>query len=91
MATVSMPLRFGPSDVEVVRHPDGSMIVRSPHRLGPYPRAITDRLDQWAAETPERLFLAERDAAEGDSRADPIESLESPCRRSATTSSTESP
>ena len=49
MSTVSMPLRFGPSDAELIRNADGSMIVRSPHALAPCPRAMTDLLDHWAA------------------------------------------
>src|SRR5947209_3188944 len=36
------------------------MIVTSPAQLGPYPRAVTDWLDLWAREAPERVFIAER-------------------------------
>ncbi len=62
MTTARLPLRYGSSQVDVVRHPDGSMIVRSPHPLGPFPRSMTDRLEHWAATTPDRVFLAQRDA-----------------------------
>jgi feruloyl-CoA synthase len=58
-----IPLTFGPSDVIVDRRPDGSMIVQSPHPLGPYPTAMTDWLDHWARVAPDRLFLAERQGA----------------------------
>lgn len=62
MTTDRLPLRLGPSEVAIDRRPDGSILVRSPHALGPYPRAVTDRLDHWAAATPDRVFLAQRDA-----------------------------
>src|SRR5688500_10070750 len=35
------------------------MISRQP--LGPYPVRLTDSLDRWAVEAPDRIFLAERD------------------------------
>jgi feruloyl-CoA synthase len=37
------------------------MLVRSQQTLGPFPRAMTDRLDYWAATAPDRAFLAQRD------------------------------
>src|SRR5271166_6393995 len=55
-----MKLTFGPPDVTVERRPDGAMIVRSPHPLGPYPNAVTDWLDHWASAAPDRVFVAER-------------------------------
>jgi feruloyl-CoA synthase len=54
-------LTFGPPDVIVERRPDGVMLARSPHPLGPYPRAATDWLDHWASVAPDRVFLAERE------------------------------
>ena len=42
---------------------DGALYARSPIRLGPYPNKITERLEHWAAQAPERTFLARRDAA----------------------------
>ena len=62
MTTARVPLRFGPSDVDVVRNADGSMLVSAPHALSPYPRAMTDCLDHWADIAPSRVFLAQRDA-----------------------------
>jgi len=53
-------LSFGPPEVVVDRKPDGSMIVRSTGRLRPYTRAVTDWLDHWAHETPNRVFIGER-------------------------------
>ena len=42
---------------------DGTIYVRSPRRLGPYPDKLTVRLEHWATRTPERVFLAQRDSA----------------------------
>jgi feruloyl-CoA synthase len=58
-------VRLGPRDVVVERRADGTIHLRSPHPLAPYPAKLTERLDYWAARTPERTFLAQRDAAGG--------------------------
>src|ERR1700689_4227327 len=61
---LSAPVRqvgFLPADVEQSRRPDGSLVVRPLHPLGPYPDKLTERLDHWAAAAPDRVFLAERD------------------------------
>ena len=58
-----IPLAFGPPDVTVERRPDGALLVRSPHPLGSYPRAMTDWLDHWAKVAPDRVFVAERAGA----------------------------
>jgi feruloyl-CoA synthase len=57
------PVRLGPPDVLIERRGDGAIVLRSPHPLPPYPRTITARLEHWAAAAPDRLFLAQRDAA----------------------------
>ena len=62
METAAPRLRFGPSDVDLIRRPDGSMMVRSPHALGPYPGSVIHWLDHWALAAPERPFLAQREA-----------------------------
>ena len=49
----------------VDRRPDGTIHLRSPHALAPYPAKLTERLDYWAATAPERTFMAQRDAAGG--------------------------
>jgi feruloyl-CoA synthase len=59
------PVRLGPRDVVVERRPDGTMHLRSPHALAPYPAKLTERLHHWAAAAPERIYLAQRDAAGG--------------------------
>jgi feruloyl-CoA synthase len=53
-------LSFGPPEVSVERRPDGALLVRARHELGPYPPAITHWLDHWAKVTPDRVYLAER-------------------------------
>jgi feruloyl-CoA synthase len=60
------PLRqvlLGPADVVIERRSDGTIVLRSPHPLPPYPRNLTERLVHWADAAPERVFLAQRDAA----------------------------
>ncbi|MBX3619790.1 MAG: feruloyl-CoA synthase [Rhizobacter sp.] len=51
---------------------DGIKVLRSTEALGPYPERITDKLVQWAAEAPERTFVAKRvrlpDGSGGDWR-----------------------
>ena len=44
---------------------DGALILRSPHQLGPYPARLTERLEYWAAEAPDRVLFAQRDATGG--------------------------
>ena len=62
----SAPLRavkLGPADVVVERHSDGTIVMRSPHVVPAYPRMLTERLVHWAKIAPDRIFLAQRDAA----------------------------
>ncbi len=56
-------VKLGPADVTVERRPDGAILLRSPHKLPPYPRNLTERLVHWAHAAPDRVFLAQRDAA----------------------------
>ena len=44
--------------------PDGSFLVRNTHALDPYPQKITERLEHWANETPDQIWLAGRENAE---------------------------
>jgi feruloyl-CoA synthase len=60
------PLRqvlLGPPDVVVERRNDGAIVLRSPHALPAFPQKLTERLAHWAKAAPERVFLAQRDAA----------------------------
>jgi feruloyl-CoA synthase len=61
----SAPIRdvdLGPADVVVDARDGGALYVRSPHRLGPYPKDMTEPLEHWAQRSPHRTFLAERGA-----------------------------
>ena len=55
-------VRFGPTDAVVKRKPDGTVYIRSACALGEYPPTITNKLDYWAEEVPDRVLFAERDA-----------------------------
>ena len=57
------PVRLGSADVVVERRSDGAILMRSPHKLPPYPQNLTQRLVHWANVAPDRVFLAQRDAA----------------------------
>ena len=57
------PVRLGSPDVVVERRSDGAIMLRSPRPLSPYPKNLTARLIHWANAAPERVFLAQRDAA----------------------------
>jgi len=51
-----------PSETILETGPDGTQYAHSPVALGPYPRKLTERLEHWAAEAPDRPFLARRGA-----------------------------
>ena len=55
------PVRLGPRDYLLDRKPDGTIYIRSPHKLGDYPTKLTERLEHWADKAPDRTFLAQRD------------------------------
>ncbi|MCX7901210.1 MAG: AMP-binding protein, partial [Burkholderiaceae bacterium] len=57
------PLRFAPPRVERIDRRDGSFILRSPLPLAGYARCVGEWLRLHAQQTPQRLFLAQR---EGD-------------------------
>jgi feruloyl-CoA synthase len=58
-------LDFAPARVTVEQLPGGGFILRSPMALEPYASNLCEYLIQWAAKTPERSFLAERDPEGG--------------------------
>jgi feruloyl-CoA synthase len=57
------PVRLGPRDFILDRKSDGTIYIRSPHKLDSYPDKITERLIHWAERTPDRLFMADRTQA----------------------------
>jgi feruloyl-CoA synthase len=54
------PVGVATIDTIVRTGADGSVYMRSPVALGPYPPRITDPLEHWAHHAPDRIFLAER-------------------------------
>jgi len=60
MPRLHSDLRFAPAKVLVEKRADGSTVLRSPQPLGAHARAVGEWLVRWAAEAPERVFLAER-------------------------------
>src|SRR3954469_23296712 len=55
-------LRLAPARVEMEKR-GGNIYLRSPDKLKPRARCVTEWLVQWSDKTPERAFLAERTAA----------------------------
>ncbi|HEV3011144.1 MAG TPA: AMP-binding protein, partial [Burkholderiales bacterium] len=53
-------MRLAPAKVELEKRADGSMLLRSPQKLGPYARCVTEWLVNWSDKAPERVFLADR-------------------------------
>jgi feruloyl-CoA synthase len=53
-----VPMYLGDASFEPRQ--DGSLLVRRPEPLGPYPGRLTERLEHWAAVAPDRVFLARR-------------------------------
>jgi feruloyl-CoA synthase len=53
-------MRLAPAKVDVEKRADGSMVLRSPQKLAPYARCVTEWLVRWSDNAPERTFLAER-------------------------------
>jgi feruloyl-CoA synthase len=51
-------LRFAPAKVETERRNE-NIYLRSPQKLGSYPRCVTEWLAQWSDRAPDRVFLAE--------------------------------
>jgi feruloyl-CoA synthase len=65
-------------DASFEPRPDGSLLVRRPEPLGPYPGRLTERLGHWAARAPERVFLARR-AGESWRRVSYAQALQAAC------------
>src|SRR6516164_9628084 len=62
-AASAQPVRLGPRDFILDRKDDGTIYIRSPHKLDPYPDKLTERLVHWAERTPDRLLMADRTQA----------------------------
>ena len=59
------PAMLAPPRAVQTELPGGGFVLRSPEPLAPYSRCTGEWLERWAAETPDGLFLAERDAQGG--------------------------
>src|SRR5215510_14009429 len=59
------PISFGTPAVTVDRRDDGTIYLRPKASLLDYPVRLTDRLHHWAEAAPDRVFMAERNAARG--------------------------
>ena len=55
-----LPVKLGPRDFNIDRKPDGTIYLRSPHKLPPYPEKLTERLVHWAQRTPDTIYMADR-------------------------------
>jgi feruloyl-CoA synthase len=53
-------VRLGEASVEIEHRADGSMLVRSKRPLPPYPAKLSEPLERWARQAPDRLFFAQR-------------------------------
>ncbi|MDP3162417.1 MAG: AMP-binding protein [Reyranella sp.] len=60
------PIEFLSRDVKVERRGDGTVVLQSNHPLKPYARHIPALLAKWAAEVPDRLWLAQRRGPDRD-------------------------
>jgi feruloyl-CoA synthase len=55
-------MKLAPAKVEIDKRTDGTILLRSPQKLGAYPRCLTEWLVKWSDRTPEAIFLQERQA-----------------------------
>ncbi|MGE4075866.1 MAG: AMP-binding protein, partial [Reyranella sp.] len=60
MSTPFKPIDFLSRDVRVDRRDDGTIILQSNHRLKPYEKHVPAFLARWAAQAPDRIWLAQR-------------------------------
>ena len=56
------PVRLNPPTPNIERRSDGSILVRAQEPLPAYHGTLIEPLETWAAATPDRIFLAQRDA-----------------------------
>ncbi|MDP1966275.1 MAG: AMP-binding protein [Reyranella sp.] len=60
------PIEFLSRDIKVERRGDGTVVLQSNHPLKSYARHIPALLAKWAAEAPDRLWLAQRRGPDRD-------------------------
>lgn len=61
---MTLSAKYLSHDVELLTQDDGSKLFSSTHTLGPIVEKTSDWLHQWAAATPDAVFLAERAGAD---------------------------
>lgn len=54
------PIDFLSRDISTERRADGTIVLQSNHKLKPYERHVPAFLAKWAAQAPDRLWLAQR-------------------------------
>ena len=57
-------VRLGAANAVIERRPGGTLLMRSGEPLAAYHAKLSEPLERWAREAPERVFLAERGAAD---------------------------
>ena len=60
------PIEFLSRDLRVETRDDGTIVLQSNHRLKPYERHVPAFLAKWAAEAPDRVWLAQRRGPDRD-------------------------
>jgi len=60
------PVEFLSRDVSAERRSDGTILLKSNHALKPYERHVPAFLARWAAEAPDRVWLAQRRGPDRD-------------------------
>jgi len=66
MQTPFKPIDFLSRDVRVDRRGDGTILLQSNHTLKPYEKHVPAFLAKWAAEAPDRVWLAQRRGPDRD-------------------------
>jgi feruloyl-CoA synthase len=66
MQTPFKPIEFLSRDVRAERRDDGTILLQSNHALKPYERHVPAFLAKWAAQAPERVWLAQRRGPDRD-------------------------
>ena len=56
------PVRLGAFDAVLEREPSGVIHIRTAKALAPYHATLSEPLEHWAKRSPDRVFLAQRDA-----------------------------
>ncbi|MBI5904776.1 MAG: feruloyl-CoA synthase [Deltaproteobacteria bacterium] len=57
------PLDLAPAEVDAQKTPEGGYLLRSPRALEPHEESLGAMFRRWVAESPDRIFLGERDAS----------------------------